>query len=233
RPDSAGNQPLHLAAASGQQRTVKLLLGRGADFTARNADGKSALDLLEDAVRAGRKSVGRSPAEAALQQGRETTRLFLRAALLEEARSAVLRGDADFLARILDVMPEAARSKTLGLTPLHLAAVKNRAEACRILLDAGCDVDVTGFTSRDGSAESTPLHLAAESGARDVVELLISRGANVNAVNNFHRTPLFWAKKAGKTDVAELLAAHGAVADPSEIPTTPPASGTEETPASR
>ncbi|HOT27661.1 MAG TPA: ankyrin repeat domain-containing protein [Candidatus Ozemobacteraceae bacterium] len=120
-----------------------------------------------------------------------------------------------------------------NLTPLHLAAVKNRAEACRILLDAGCDVDVTGFTSRDGSAESTPLHLAAESGARDVVELLISRGANVNAVNNFHRTPLFWAKKAGKTDVAELLAAHGAVADPSEIPTTPPASGTEETPASR
>lgn len=120
-----------------------------------------------------------------------------------------------------------------NLTPLHLAAVKNRAEACRILLDAGADVNVTGFVSGDGVAESTPLHLAAESGARDVAELLISRGANVNAVNNFQRTPLFWAKKAGKTDVAELLASHGAVADPSEIPTTPPASGTEETPASR
>lgn len=120
-----------------------------------------------------------------------------------------------------------------NLTPLHFAAVKNRAEACRILLDAGADVNVTGFVSADGVAESTPLHLAAESGARDVVELLISRGANVNAVNNFQRTPLFWAKKAGKTDVAELLAAHGAVADPSEIPTTPLASGTEEPPASR
>ena len=120
-----------------------------------------------------------------------------------------------------------------NLAPLHLAAVKNRAEACRILLDAGADVNVTGFVSGDGAAESTPLHLAAESGARDVVELLISRGANVNAVNNFQRTPLFWARKAGKTDVAELLAAHGAVADPSEIPTGSPASGTEEPPASR
>lgn len=120
-----------------------------------------------------------------------------------------------------------------NLAPLHLAAVKNRAEACRILLDAGADVNVTGLVSQDGAAESTPLHLAAETGARDVVELLISRGANVNAVNNFQRTPLFWARKAGKTDVAELLVSHGAVADPSEIPTTPPASGTEEAPASR
>jgi len=120
-----------------------------------------------------------------------------------------------------------------NLAPLHLAAVKNRAEACRILLDAGCDVNITGFTSPDGSAESTPLHLAAESGARDAVELLISRGANVNAVNNFQRTPLFWARKAGKTDVAELLAAHGAVADPSEIPTASSTAETVEQPASR
>lgn len=120
-----------------------------------------------------------------------------------------------------------------NLTPLHLAAVKGRVEACRILLDAGTDVNVTGFTSRDGSAESTPLHLAAESGAREVVELLISRGANVNAVNNFQRTPLFWARKAGKTDVAELLAAHGAVEDPSEIPTSAAASETADPPAAR
>jgi len=94
-------------------------------------------------------------------------------------------------------------------------------------------VNITGFTSPDGSAESTPLHLAAESGARDAVELLISRGANVNAVNNFQRTPLFWARKAGKTDVAELLAAHGAVADPSEIPTASSTAETVEQPASR
>lgn len=120
-----------------------------------------------------------------------------------------------------------------NITPLHLAAVKNNAEACRILIDAGSSVDVTGFTSRDGSAESTPLHLAAESGAREAVELLLSRGANVNAVNNFQRTPLFWARKAGKTDVAELLAAHGAVADPSEIPTAASASDTAEPPNSR
>ena len=44
-----------------------------------------------------------------------------------------------------------ARDET-GQTPLMIAAKKNRAEACRLLLDAGADrslVDLNGFTAQD------------------------------------------------------------------------------------
>lgn len=55
-----------------------------------------------------------------------------------------------------------ARDET-GQTPLMIAARKNRAEACRLLLDAGADrslVDMNGFTAQD---------LARAAGAQDAL----------------------------------------------------------------
>ena len=48
RPDFDGSTVLHLAAGSGQLATVKLLLARGVDISARNTLGQSAYNLAEE-----------------------------------------------------------------------------------------------------------------------------------------------------------------------------------------
>ena len=59
-----------------------------------------------------------------------------------------------------------------GESPLHLFASRGDAEACRILIDSGAQVDVPGERGY------TALHDAASQGHLDVVNLLIANGAN-------------------------------------------------------
>jgi hypothetical protein len=72
----------------------------------------------------------------------------------------------------------------LGLTPLHRAALSNRAEAAGRLIRRGADVNAVAI---DGG---TPLHAAAFLGNEEVVAALVEKGANVNAVNKRGATPL-------------------------------------------
>lgn len=55
----------------------------------------------------------------------------------------------------------------------HYAARHGRIEICRLLLDAGADVNV-----QTSSGRATALHRAAYSGHCDVVRLLLQRGAD-------------------------------------------------------
>ena len=53
--DRAGNNPLHLAAGSGQWKTTSLLLSRGdIDYNARNNIGETALSLVASKIRIGK-----------------------------------------------------------------------------------------------------------------------------------------------------------------------------------
>ena len=104
----------------------------------------------------------------------------------------------------------------VNTVPLHRTAQTNDVESARLLIEAGTPVDVKGFTSRDGSAQSTTLILAAEMGSLELVEFLVKEGANINYVNNFERTALFWARKAGKDRVAQYLVSQGATDDINE-----------------
>ncbi len=57
-------------------------------------------------------------------------------------------------------------------TPLHIFATRGDIEACKILLEAGADVDV-----EDGDGY-TQLHCAVEQGHTDTVRLLLDYGSN-------------------------------------------------------
>lgn len=72
----------------------------------------------------------------------------------------------------------------LGLTPLHGAALTNRAEAAELLIRRGADVNAA---ASDGG---TPLHAAAFLGNKEVVAALVEHGADVNAANRRGETPL-------------------------------------------
>jgi ankyrin repeat protein len=66
------------------------------------------------------------------------------------------------------------REEETGTTVLHLAIVGRRIKVVKLLLERGCDVNVTDL---DGC---TPLRLACESGRIDMVKLIMEHGADIH-----------------------------------------------------
>src|SRR5712692_3564224 len=90
-----------------------------------------------------------------------------------------------------------------GVTPLMHAAVVGSADAMRLLLDAGADVNARNDVG------STALMWSATDLAK--VRLLLEHGADVNAASERHRTALLVAAMAdGSAPIVRLLIAKGA-----------------------
>jgi len=145
-----------------------------------------------------------------------------------------------------------------GVTPLHLAAVLDHAEAVGLLLRHGADIDARsdgGFTplhwaaSRDSlasarllvgsgadvAAESlkgiTPLHWAANRDSTNVVRFLLDAGADVDRETETGATPLHWALMKDDTLSAEMLADVIITRQmESELTNPPPVVATEQPP---
>lgn len=90
-----------------------------------------------------------------------------------------------------------------GRNPMHLAARRHDAEACRVLVAHGYNIAADrGWT---------PLHEASLLGREQVVRYLLSNKAPVNAVEPGNGgTPLHVASFNGHLQVVKLLLQHGA-----------------------
>ncbi|CAE7674580.1 ANK2, partial [Symbiodinium microadriaticum] len=88
--------------------------------------------------------------------------------------------------------------------PIHVAALCNRTEVIRELLDHGDDVD------RLNGARMTALHVAAEHGSLAVARLLIQAMADPNRVFAGYATPYSLAKEGWHSDIQQLLLQAGA-----------------------
>lgn len=97
-----------------------------------------------------------------------------------------------------------AVSRTGGLTPFHLAAMYNRAESLRALVEAG----YTGADARSSDGE-TVLHIAFQYGSREVIQELLSPESpssifwtqgcvlQINSKGKYGKTPLMTACQIG------------------------------------
>jgi hypothetical protein len=126
-------------------------------------------------------------------------------ALLEDgapmtAPMAAALGD---MAALRALLANASASDTA--TAFGLAAINGRAEALRIALDAGADVNAY----LPVHAHSTALHQAALLDRADLVELLLARGADPHVRERlWDSTPLDWAIHQN------CVAARAALEDP-------------------
>ena len=90
-----------------------------------------------------------------------------------------------------------------GYAAIHHAAERGDCSSLRVLLEAGCFVDIP---TRKGE---TALHLTAEAGYVENLELLLIKGANASVRNRRGQTPLHLAARTHSLDCVEVLLQRG------------------------
>ena len=172
-----------------------------------------AAELDRDPELAGERNAdGLSPVLYALYNGKsELVEPLLEANPPLDAFDAAAVGPTRGLAELLDSEPELATSWSPdGFTALHLAAFFGQAEAAKILLERGAEVNLV---ARNASIHVTPLHSAAAGSHAEIVKLLLEHGADPNAAQDGGFTPLHSAAQNDDRESAEALLEAGA--DPS------------------
>ena len=214
----AADQPLADAARNADWGVVRALVEQGADVTARQGDGATALhwaaywdevELVDLLIRGG------ADVNAANDLG--VTPLWTAA---ENRSPAMVR-------RLLDAGANPNAQLLSGETPLMTAARVGARDVARQLLEAGADVAAAG------GRRQTALMWAVAQRHPEVVEALLAHGAAVDARSDVWTevvkttpepwnpeyvteipqggyTPLLFAARVGDLDSAKLLVAAGA-----------------------
>jgi ankyrin repeat protein len=120
-------------------------------------------------------------------------------------------GNVERLRELLDADPGLANAWAEdGFQPLGLASFFGHAEAARLLVERGAEVN----SASRNEMKVMPLHSAAAAGdpeARcEISELLLEHGADPNARQQDDFTPLMAAEAHGDDRLRQLLVQHGA-----------------------
>lgn len=179
-----GESPVLAACYRRQQKVLEILLAARPELDVWEAAAAGQLEAV-------RAHLARDRSLVAAYSHDGWTPLHLAAFFGHEAVAAeLLRHDAS---------AEAWSTNALANQPLHAAAAGRNLAVCKLLIEAGADVNARqhgGFS---------PLHGAAEGGQQELVELLLDNGADRKARAANGDTPATLATKSGHTSIAALL----------------------------
>ncbi len=190
---SYGITPLIAAAAAGRGEAIEYLVKNGADVTAKDDTGKTALlyavnfdapKAVESLIKLDNKAInlpdkeGNTPLVYAAQKG-----------LSNNAKALITYGaSVDY------------RNPTTGLSPLAAASAEGHSQMVRLLVKNGhADINLSDLEGR------TPIFYAVDQNKVDTLRTLISLGADINAQDINGTTPLMLAAAKGRQDCFNLL----------------------------
>jgi len=163
--DTLSMRLIHLAIAEGKSDVLRLLIERGADLNARNADGRLPLhdcfELNHD----------------------DFAKILLDAGAVPDACAAAAYGMHDQLQQILTSDPGSANDLTTGESPLGWAAYGGQPKSATILFQHGAIVDRPPY-------DSYAWRPAAMVASTDVARILLEHGADPNWRNEAGNTPI-------------------------------------------
>ncbi|NXW38368.1 RAI14 protein, partial [Phaetusa simplex] len=180
----------HLAATKGHAECLRIMVTHGADVTAQDGAGHSALHLAAknshpDCIK--RLLQSKCPTDSTDSSGK--TALHYAAAygclqavqLLCEHKCPINVKDLD------------------GNIPLLLAVQNGHTEVCKYLLDHGADINTRDKNGR------TALMMACEAGSLNMVEVFLRKGADVSLVDVSGQNALHYSKLSENTGIQNLL----------------------------
>jgi pectate lyase len=211
---------LHDTCQKGYAEITQMLIGAGADVNAKNAEGRTPLDI------------------ALRQNNKEIVELLTNVVDIPSIHVAAQVGDLDKVKAFLEKGTDVNAKDDDGMTPLLLAISKKQADVAKFLVENGADVnagDKSGFVplvyalwntdpnvvkilldnGADVNAEDTAmgfsvLHWAIAMDSKETTELVLTAGADVNTKSNTGETPLDVAAYGVSSIIGELLIANGA-----------------------
>jgi ankyrin repeat protein len=198
-PAALGSTPLIDAVKRGDAVAVNALLDRGADVSAAEGDGTTALHW------------------AAQNDDIEMITLLLEAGAAADAANrfnvtplelAASNGNAVAIERLAQAGADPNHVSREGQTPLMTAAANGRVAAIEALLAHGADVDAA-----ETYRGQTALMWAAGEGNVDAVRALLAASADVNAKSKAGFTALLFAVRNAELDTVRALLDNGANAN--------------------
>ena len=125
------------------------------------------------------------------------------------ANIAVINGQNGVLALLIAKGADLNKPNATGLTPLHNAAMRDNAEAARMLLDAGVNPNQVNGLDRGKMA----IHYTAMYEGLNVAALLLDRGVAIDVLCGIKASPVIWAAYSGTLKSVKFFVAKGAVLD--------------------
>ncbi|KAJ2736937.1 phosphate system positive regulatory protein pho81 [Coemansia sp. BCRC 34962] len=196
-PDYYARRPIHYAAINGHEQCIEYLLEQGCSVGIIDDDGRHAFDYVvinghsecaQLLLQYDRTIAKGTPDQPSIQLACEKGHLDIVLMLLDAgaeivansqgvhpAHLAARAGYADILRLLLERSQSVdIADKDLGWTPVFYAASEGDLECIRILLDAGCDLDVVDENGH------TPAYFAANEGHLDCVDMLLEAASARN-----------------------------------------------------
>lgn len=206
-PSGNGHTPLTMAIQSDDDKTIQLLLKRGANpdpsIELHGGFKQSFTPMTLAAARGNIKAVKSLLARGASTESRDSEGWTA-------LKRAVRTGNDDLVRMLVKSHADVEVEDHEGWRSIHNACAENYHDVVSTLLSAGADPNAPVRGGRYGDIGLTPLILAAMNGASSVVDLLIDQGADVNVLSLAGNTALCVALNAGYGVIARRLLEAGA-----------------------
>lgn len=179
-----GFTPTQVCVIYGYERSLQVLLDGGANIQVQDEQGRTLAHLATEA-----DSV--ECLELLLDKG-----IHYYGDLVFEA---VRSNSMGCLQLLINRGAELNRTAASGMTPLHLAAMKDHVQGLTKLIRAGADIN-SGYRSG-----VTPIHVAAERGHAQCLKVLLDHGADPTVMTGDGETSWDIATRHGRTECLQLL----------------------------